>query len=359
MASRGKHSSRRPHHGSVYRGYGLQTSIGISAFSYNQLTSVTIPDSVTSIGISAFYDNQLTSVTFDSDTTSIGKDAFNYQGGTPLNGLSEVSTGLLGTWTRVSNTWTKTEAPVIVDSIAIKTAPTKTTYTTGEALDLAGLIVTLTKSNDSKEDVAFANFAAKGLTVAPANGTALATTNAAVTITHTASGKTTTQSITVSTTTPTTPITSAPIHRFYSEQFQAHFYTISEGEKDHIIATYPPYTWNYEGIAYNALPNHESGTSPIHRFYSLTNKKHFYTISEDEKSRLIGGMYPEAQFQYEGVAWYASQYPTSHTRPLHRFYSENSAVHFYTASEEEKNHLIATYPPTIWGYEGVAWHALR
>ncbi len=70
-------------------------------------------------------------------------------------------------------------------------------------------------------------------------------------------------------------------------------------------------------------------------------------------------MYPEAQFQYEGVAWYASQNPASHTRPLHRFYSQNSAVHFYTASEEEKNYLIATYPSHIWYYEGVAWHALQ
>lgn len=152
---------------------------------------------------------------------------------------------------------------------------------------------------------------------------------------------------------------SAPIHRFYSEQFQAHFYTISEDEKNHIIATYPPHTWNYEGIAYNAYPHQQGETSPIYRFYSLTNKKHFYTISEDEKNRLIGGMYPEAQFQYEGVAWYASQNPASHTRPLHRFYSQNSAVHFYTASEEEKNYLIATYPSHIWYYEGVAWHALQ
>jgi len=152
---------------------------------------------------------------------------------------------------------------------------------------------------------------------------------------------------------------SAPIHRFYSEQFQSHFYTISEDEKNHIIATYPPHTWNYEGIAYNAFPAKIGETSPVYRFYSLTNQKHFYTISEEEKNRLIAGAYPEARFQYEGVAWYASRKPISGTRPLHRFYSENNAVHFYTASEEEKRHLIATYPPKVWSYEGVAWHALR
>jgi hypothetical protein len=52
------------------------TSIGSSAFMYNQLTSVTIPDSVTSIGSYAFYNNQLASVTIPNSVTSIGNYAF-------------------------------------------------------------------------------------------------------------------------------------------------------------------------------------------------------------------------------------------------------------------------------------------
>ena len=46
------------------------------AFQDNQLTSVTIPDSVTSIGKVAFYKNQLTSVTIPDSVTSIGDSAF-------------------------------------------------------------------------------------------------------------------------------------------------------------------------------------------------------------------------------------------------------------------------------------------
>lgn len=48
-------------------------SIGSSAFRSNQLTSVTVPNSVTSIGSSAFYYNQLTSTSTIAlvDTSSI------------------------------------------------------------------------------------------------------------------------------------------------------------------------------------------------------------------------------------------------------------------------------------------------
>ena len=52
-------------------------SIGASAFTKNQLTSVTISAGLTSIGREAFLFNQLTSVTIPAGVTSIGKGAFN------------------------------------------------------------------------------------------------------------------------------------------------------------------------------------------------------------------------------------------------------------------------------------------
>jgi hypothetical protein len=68
------------------------TSIGGSAFSSNQLTSITIPDSVTSIGAWAFSSNQLTSITIPDSVTSIGGWAFE-QSSFSRNQLTSVTIG--------------------------------------------------------------------------------------------------------------------------------------------------------------------------------------------------------------------------------------------------------------------------
>jgi hypothetical protein len=70
------------------------------------------------------------------------------------------------------------------------------TYTDAETLALAGLVVTLLYSDETYEDVAFANFGA-AIHAAPADGVALLTTDDHVVLTHMASSETASFAITV------------------------------------------------------------------------------------------------------------------------------------------------------------------
>ena len=79
-----------------------------------------------------------------------------------------------------------------VSSIAVKTAPTKVTYTEGDKLDMKGLVLTVTYSNSTSQDIAYGD---TGITYSPADGATLATTDTKVTITY--ANKTAEQAITV------------------------------------------------------------------------------------------------------------------------------------------------------------------
>jgi hypothetical protein len=147
------------------------------------------------------------------------------------------------------------------------------------------------------------------------------------------------------------------VYRFWSDKLVSHFYTISEEERDYLIANFAP-VWTYEGVAYRAFGAPlDDNLRPIYRFWSESLGAHFYTISDDEKNNLLINY--GTTWVYEGVAWYA--YPeglqTPTAKPVYRFRSDLWPEHFYTISEDEKDFLIANFPAPIWIYEGIAWYA--
>lgn len=150
------------------------------------------------------------------------------------------------------------------------------------------------------------------------------------------------------------PVT-APVSRFWSDQGQAHFYTASTAERDHVFLTYFREIWKYEDVGFYVHTNQPANSAPVYRFYSDAGQAHFYTISESERDYVLAN-YPEHWNHYEGVVFYAYKSDQGDTDPVHRFWSESKQVHFYTISESEKNYVIANYP-SIWQYEGVAFYA--
>ncbi len=149
----------------------------------------------------------------------------------------------------------------------------------------------------------------------------------------------------------------APVYRFWSPTFANHFYTISQAEKDYVIGTWSD-IWMYEAISYYAFPEATvEGLMPVYRFWSGEYNSHFYTISAEERDYVIA-TFASNIWSYEGAVFYAfpeGEEPEG-TIPVYRFWSDDLRAHFYTATEDEKEYLIA-HPERGWAYEGVAWYA--
>lgn len=114
----------------------------------------------------------------------------------------------------------------------------------------------------------------------------------------------------------------------------------------------------YQGSTFEAAHSYSSAVAPLHRFYNTETGHHFFTTSNEEmqlvKSKSESGEWP---FNYEGIAFnvYSSD-PNpggSYSEvPVHRFYSPSLNRHFFTADEAE---VAAIELTGIWNYEGIGF----
>jgi len=144
----------------------------------------------------------------------------------------------------------------------------------------------------------------------------------------------------------------SPIFRFWSPVFNGHFFTISESEKDNIVANLSR-DWSYEGVAYHAYPILAPSTVPLYRFWSNRYRGHFFTISESEKDYIVANL--SRDWSYEGIAYYVYRDASAGGTPVYRFWSNRYKHHFFTMDEAEKNNIIATLSAD-WSYEGIAYY---
>ncbi len=147
------------------------------------------------------------------------------------------------------------------------------------------------------------------------------------------------------------------VYRFWSPLHSKHFYTTSETERDYLLATYSSDIWTYEGTTYRTIAeDRHTLLAPVFRFWSPMHSAHFYTISEAERDYVMT-TYDPSTWTYEGVVFYA--YPEGAqppgTRPVYRFWSDSLDGHFYTIDQAERDYVIANLP--AWQYETVAWYA--
>lgn len=142
-----------------------------------------------------------------------------------------------------------------------------------------------------------------------------------------------------------------PAYRFYNGDFKSHFFTASAGEAQGIIKN--NFAWAFEGVAFNVLRTADCVDAlPVYRFWSMAYSTHFYTISEAEKNNIVAN---NPNWSFEGSVYCA--YPTDQaesTDPVFRLWNNTDQRHFYTLSEEERDQLVTDG----WNYEGVAYYAM-
>lgn len=179
-----------------------QTGQAGSGQGYMGPITVTMPEPATSYTVTKTLNNCSVTGTAIPATTTTGfsttisaNPGYELPSTISVTGASrtwDASTGALTIFNvtgNVSITITATAAKTI-SSIAVTTSP-KTNYTTCEKLVVSDWEVTATYSDASTGDVT------SGCTFSPANGSALTAGSQTVTVTHTASGKTTTKTVTV------------------------------------------------------------------------------------------------------------------------------------------------------------------
>jgi thermitase len=160
------------------------------------------------------------------------------------------------------------------------------------------------------------------------------------------------KSVTVSFAADGTPPSLMPVYRFYNLKMGVHFYTASATEmatvRDTLYRTY-----RLEGVAYNLNTANLANNTSLYRFYNIKKGVHFYTASEAEKDSVVRTL--SSTYRLEGVAYRVCATPVAGATPVYRFYNLKQGVHFYTASEAEKANVVRTLSST-YHLEGVGYY---
>lgn len=168
----------------------------------------------------------------DIVTTSYGDAVFTIDSG--LTGCTGIKITYVtkggGNWGVKSVSWSATYSTggstVTLSSIAVKTAPTKITYTAGDGFDANGLVITATYSDSSTEDISYVGNE-DAFEFDPIDD--LQTSDVSVTISY--GGKTCTQAITVAAAKTLSSIT------LNTENVKNTFYVDDEFDHDNLVVT--------------------------------------------------------------------------------------------------------------------------
>lgn len=102
---------------------------------------------------------------------------------------------------------------------------------------------------------------------------------------------------------------------------------------------------------YSCDPVTDTGPTEIFRFFNTETGTHFFTASAEEKDHVIAN---NEMMSFEGAV-FSTNANADTGIAVYRFFNTDSGTHFYTASADERLNLIENSPSL--NYEGIAYYA--
>ena len=103
--------------------------------------------------------------------------------------------------------------------------------------------------------------------------------------------------------------------------------------------------------------NHVAKGSTVYRFFRPDVGVHFYTASEVERDSIIANL---SNYNYEGESYVSASEtadPLTGARPVYRFFNNSTGAHLYTMSEAERDSINSNLPN--YAYEGIAYYGYQ
>jgi hypothetical protein len=141
------------------------------------------------------------------------------------------------------------------------------------------------------------------------------------------------------------------VYRFFNNDTGVHFYTANPEEK---IAVEQLDNYSFEGASYQGIdPLTGQGSSvPVYRFLNEDTGVHLYTVSTQERD----AVQELDNFSFEGEAFFAYETQVDGSIPIYRFFNPITGAHFYTPSTSERDNVENNL--LDFQSEGIAYYAL-
>jgi len=140
------------------------------------------------------------------------------------------------------------------------------------------------------------------------------------------------------------------VFRFVNTVSGKYFYTVSEAERDVVLASYPEF--KLESATFVADDQAREGWTAVYRFGDTRAGGHLYTASEVERD-IILAQYPE--YRYEGVGFYVPPpADDGSTTPVYRLSNVDTGAYLFTTDPVEKLFMLLKGG---WLDQGVVFHA--